>query len=241
MNTEQIIIYILAPVAGYLVSSIPFALVIGKAHGVDIRTTGSKNVGATNLGRTLGKKYFWQAFFLDALKGFLPVLTAALLVRHWNGNPDMRPPQGPAFPTWSPLLTAVACLLGHTYSVWLKFKGGKGVATSFGAVLGFWPLYTLAGLGGGLVFVVVLMVYRYISLASIVSAVAFVVLVPALGCWRNPYLDTYTPWNHLCPLVAVTLVFAGLIIWRHRGNIVRLIKGTEPKVGQRQRDKANFK
>ncbi len=84
-------------------------------------------------------------------------------------------------PSWAPLLTAMACVVGHTFPVWLKFKGGKGVATSFGVVLGFWPLYTMAGIGGGLVFIGMLLLYRYISLASMVGVSSFAVFVMVLG------------------------------------------------------------
>src|ERR1041384_2174830 len=85
MTFQHLLIYAIAPLAGYLLGSIPFAWVIGKSKGIDIRTVGSKNIGATNLGRTLGKRFFWQAFLLDAAKGFLPVLTASILVRHdWS-------------------------------------------------------------------------------------------------------------------------------------------------------------
>jgi len=252
MTSEQLIIYLLAPLAAYLLGSIPFALVIGKAHGVDIRTVGSKNIGATNLGRTLGKKYFWQAFLLDAAKGFVPVLLVALLVRHWNDvaisnagwtfytpyNTSL-PARVYLLPSWSPLLTAIAAVLGHNFPLFLKFKGGKGVATSLGVVLGFWPLYTFAGIGAALTFIFVLMVYRYISLASMLGVLAFVALVVILGNWQS--LPTYTPPDDLKPLIAVAILFAGLIIYRHKSNIARLLKGTEPQIGQKQRDKANFK
>jgi glycerol-3-phosphate acyltransferase PlsY len=241
MSTEQLVICVVFPIAGYLLGSIPFAWVIGKAHGVDIRTTGSKNIGATNLGRTLGKKYFWQAFLLDAAKGFVPVLASALLVRYWNFVGHGAQAGGYPLPSWSPLITAVACVVGHLFPLWLKFKGGKGVATGFGVVLGFWPLYTLAGLLAGFFFVFMLMVYRYISLASISAAIAFAIFVAILGSWNNRWIDTYHHWNDLLPLVMVACLFALLIIVRHHANIGRLLKGTEPKVGQREIDKSRLK
>ena len=263
MSSEQIIIFVVLPVAAYFLGSIPFAFVIGKAHGVDIRTVGSKNVGATNLGRALGIRYFWQAFFLDGAKGFVPVLAAALLVRYFNQKGvyvtgqewtpldlfrarTLRPVMGVhqiLLPNWTPLLSGAACIVGHLFPVWLKFKGGKGVATAFGVVLGFWPLYTLAGLGAGAFFVVMLMIYRYISLASMTSSVVFVLTVAWLGGWENPYVhtwlpvDTYLPWPQRWPLIVVAGLFSLLIIVRHRGNIVRLMKGTEPKVGMGRNSK----
>jgi glycerol-3-phosphate acyltransferase PlsY len=236
MTLEQTIVFIVAPLLGYLLGSVPFALLIGKSHGVDIRTVGSKNIGATNLGRTLGKKYFWQAFLLDAAKGFVPVLLVALYVRNWNADPLATLAIGwSPLPSWSPLLTAIACVLGHNFPLWLKFKGGKGVATSFGVVLGFWPLYTLAAIGAGFVFVVVLMIYRYISLGSIVGVLSFVALVFGIGQWMR-----MEP-RELNPLLAIAALFAALIIYRHKANIARLLKGTEPQVGQKERDKANMK
>jgi len=229
MTWPEVIIYIFFPVAGYLLGAVPFAWVIGKAHGVDIRTTGSKNIGATNLGRTLGAKYFWQAFSLDALKGFLPVLICSLFSRKLS------------LPSWAPLLTAAACFLGHVFPIYLKFKGGKGVATSFGVVLGFWPLYTIAGLLGGAFFVFMLLVYRYISLASITAAAVFAALVVMLSFRSPPYVNTAVSPGDRVALIAVAGFFALVIIFRHRANIARLMKGTEPKIGQREIEKAKLK
>ena len=242
MTPEQDIIYFILPAAAYLLGSIPFAFLIGKSHGVDIRTVGSKNVGATNLGRTLGMWFFWQAFLLDAAKGFVPVLVSALLIRHWNELHAAMPDAIYPLPSWPPLITGGACLLGHLFPVWLKFRGGKGVATGFGVVLGFWPLFTLAGIAGGIFFVFMLFVYRYISLASMTASMVFVAVVAALGNWRDPPpwmpVDTFLPWPQLWPLILVAGVFSLLIIVRHRANIVRLIKGTEPKVGMGRKDVA---
>jgi glycerol-3-phosphate acyltransferase PlsY len=240
MSFEQDMIFLGFPLMGYLLGSVPFAWVIGKAHGVDIRTVGSRNIGATNLGRTLGKKYFWQAFLLDAAKGFFPVLAASLIERHWNAMSPAERPFWQPLPMWAPLLTAVACVLGHLFPIWLKFKGGKGVATGFGAVLGFWPLYTIAGLLAGALFVLMLLAYRYISLASMTSSVGFVVFVAMLGSYPNRWVETYLPFPQLLPLLVVASLFALLIVVRHRANITRLIHGTEPKVGQREIDKARM-
>lgn len=231
MTTQELVLYVLFPVAGYLLGSIPFAFVIGKMRGVDIRTVGSKNIGATNLGRTLGKRYFWQAFLLDAAKGFVPVLAATFVRAHFNS---------PMFPLWTPLLTAVTCVVGHLFPLWLKFKGGKGVATGFGVVLGFWPHYTIPGVLAGLFFIFVLMVYRYISLASMTAAVAFACLVGFLGTWHNRWIDLTVDRRELGPIVGVAALFAGMIVLRHRANIVRLMNGVEPQIGQKQIDKAKM-
>jgi acyl phosphate:glycerol-3-phosphate acyltransferase len=210
MNLRQCLL-ILGPLVGYLLGSIPFGLIIGLARGVDIRKVGSGNIGATNLGRALGMRYFWYAFVLDALKGLLPTL-AVSIIAYIAG-----------LPSWVALVTGVATLCGHIFPIYLKFKGGKGVATSFGVVLGVWPIFTLAGVAAGLVFLVVFMAYRYISLASITSSVCFVPFVLVLG------LYTAQPWHSLGVLLAAAFLLALLIVVKHRANIRRLLAGTEPK------------
>jgi acyl phosphate:glycerol-3-phosphate acyltransferase len=256
MTFEQIFIFLVMPLIGYLLGSVPFAWVIGKSKGVDIRTVGSKNIGATNLGRTVGPKYFWYAFLLDAAKGFLPILISSLFVRQWNAmsaagvtpaswtfftaSSSSQIPPATFLPHWAPLLTGIACVVGHLFPLYLKFKGGKGVATGFGVVLGFWPLYTIAGVLAGLFFVFMLLIYRYISLASMTAATAFALFVAALGSWQNLWVETYLAPRDRVPLILVACLFAGLIVFRHRANLSRLMKGTEPKVGQREVDKARM-
>jgi len=206
--------------AGYLLGSIPFGLLIGLSRGVDIRRTGSGNIGATNLARALGTRFFWYAFALDAAKGFGPTLVVSVLAGRWH------------LPAWLALLTGVAALGGHMFPVYLKFKGGKGVATSFGMVLGIWPVYTLAGLGAGVIFLLVFLLYRYISLSSIVAALGFGVLVALLGLSRaSPVYQESESFRYW--LLAAVL-FALLIIVKHRGNIRRLLAGTEPKYGRQK-------
>jgi len=264
MTRDQVTIFIILPFIGYLLGSIPFAWVIGRAKGIDIRTVGSKNIGATNLGRTLGPQFFWYAFLLDAAKGFLPVLAATLFMAHVNGaiaetwaatatpqnasafellSSYLTPVPTPPFlePYWAPLITGCACVLGHLFPVWLKFKGGKGVATAFGVVLGFWPLFTLSGLIAGAFFVFMLMVYRYISLASMSASVVFVLCVATLGLSTRLPFFFYMSWHARFPLVLIAALFAAAIIFRHRANIGRLIKGTEPQIGKREMDKARLK
>ena len=142
-------------------------------------------------------------------------------------------------PPWALLLTGVAAFLGHLFPIFLKFKGGKGVATSFGVVLGFWPLYTLAGIGATLVFLLILFLWRYISLSSIIGALAFPILVLTLARWINlPILVAYRDWSALSPPLAVATLLAALIIIRHRSNIRRLIAGTESKIGQKKTNSA---
>jgi len=251
VTAEQLVVFVAFPVAGYLLGSVPFAWVVGKMKGVDIRTVGSKNIGATNLGRTLGKHYFVLGFLLDAGKGFFPVLAVSLFVRHYNAQ-YLTPTGGPydmlgqylgafnGLPHWAPLVTAAACFLGHLFPVWLGFKGGKGVATSFGVVLGYWPLYTVAGLAAGLIFVVVRVATRYISVSSIVASVAFAVLVAGLSMVKTRYVNLYVGGSDRVVVIAVAAFFAAMIVWRHRGNIGRLMQGTEPQIGKKERDKAKM-
>src|ERR1700722_7417210 len=170
MTTAQTLL-LLAPLA-YLVGSIPFGLIVGLANGVDVRKAGSGNIGATNVGRLLGKKFFWIVFSLDLLKGMLPSLAAGWLV-HFSVVDRS------TVLLW--LLVAFAAIVGHMFSLFLKFKGGKGVATSAGVLLGIWPYYTLPAMPAVLIFWIVFAIFGYISLASMIGAAAFVVLYVAIG------------------------------------------------------------
>lgn len=218
MTSYEIIVYIAGPILAYLLGAVPFALLIGKAHGVDIRTVGSKNIGATNLGRTLGMKYFFQAFALDAFKGFLPVFVIHLIGQRGG------------LPEWAALISGLAAMLGHIFPVYLGFKGGKGVATSFGVVMGLWPVFTLAGIAATIVFVIIFFGWRYISLASIIGSIAFSTFVAMLAR-EDHYVQTRVPDKDFWPLVTIALILTLLIVVRHRANIGRLLKGTEPKFG----------
>src|SRR3712207_4017573 len=132
---------LLVPVA-YLLGSVPFGLIVGRAKGVDPRTSGSGNIGATNVGRLLGGKFFALVFVLDLLKGLLPMIAAGLVL-------GFRAEDRTGYLLW--LLVGFAAILGHMFSAFLKFKGGKGVATSAGVMLGLWPYFTLPGLVGAAV------------------------------------------------------------------------------------------
>jgi acyl-phosphate glycerol 3-phosphate acyltransferase len=138
----------------FLLGSIPFSLLIGLVKGVDIRTVGSKNVGATNLGRALGGRYFALGFVCDMLKGLAPVLAVGMLFG-LIGASDMTPAHA-----WAWLGVVAAAVLGHMFSPWVGFKGGKGVATGLGALLGVYPMLTVPALGGAVVFGVVFALWR---------------------------------------------------------------------------------
>jgi glycerol-3-phosphate acyltransferase PlsY len=210
-------------VVAYLLGSVPFGLLVGLAKGKDPRKFGSGNIGATNAARALGgKKWFFLIFTLDMLKGLLPMVAAGLLLHGQAKTPT-------TYTLW--LATGLAAILGHVFSVFLKFKGGKGVATSAGVMLGVWPYYTIPGLVALGVFAVVLMVWRHVSLASIVAAVSVPVAYVLIGLTRSP------PWpvfGDQWPLLAFALTIAGLIVYRHRSNIARLKAGTELRLAKKK-------
>ena len=216
---------VISIIIAYLIGGIPFGLLLGLMRGVDIRTQGSGNIGATNAGRVLGMRYFWYAFALDFLKGFAPVLVVDLIMRHWHG------------PVWLPLVTAAAAICGHVFPCYLKLKGGKGVATTFGVVMGVWPVLTLSGLGAALVFLLVFLVYRIISLSSLAGVAAFMILIPIMGHDIGPIDGFLYPqsWSKLTPLILTGCLIGALIIIKHRGNIRRLLNGTEPRMGEKHK------
>ena len=197
-------------IAAYLVGGIPFGFLIGKMRGVDVRTVGSKNIGATNVFRTVGKKWGVLAFACDVLKGLIPTL----LAKQWALDPEL-PPDG----SWFPLVVGVMCVVGHMLTPYMKFRGGKGVATAFGMLLGLAP--ALVGTAFAL-FAVIFALSHYISLGSI-SAAAFLMV----AVWF-PILGT-EGWRNLPQCVLVTLM-AAFVIFKHRANIGRLISGTESKI-----------
>lgn len=221
----------------FLSGSIPFGLLIGKMKGVDVRQVGSGNIGATNLGRALGRRYFWLCFALDFLKGFLPTLLGGLVLGI-AGRLDL-PPRDSAL--W--LAIMFASVLGHVFCPWLGFKGGKGVATSLGALLGVWPALTIPGLGGLTVFVGVLLLWRYVSLASIAASVVIPVCVAAwfhlasIGLGSHPAGQVKVV--HMLPYLGLTVALGGLVIYRHKSNLARLRAGTESKIGSRVAPKPN--
>lgn len=187
---------ILLLIGAYLLGSVPTGLLLAKAFGIDIREAGSGNIGATNVYRTVGRKLGIITLICDCLKGLIPVLIA-----RWLDLPDI----------WVAAI-GLAALLGHVYTVWLKFKGGKGVATALGVFLGTSPLSVLVAL---FVFIAVIYIWRYVSLASITAAAVLPVLV-----WF---------FSGKQELVAMSFIIAAVVIFRHHENIARLRAGTESK------------
>lgn len=207
--------YAILIIGAYLLGSIPFGLLIAAAHGKDLRSIGSGNIGATNLARALGKKWAYFCFCLDVAKGLAPTLVAALTL---SSPPEIRE-------LFLALVVGCAAVLGHIFPIYVKFRGGKGVATSFGVALGLWPYYTICSLFALAVWVVTVLIWRYVSLASIAASVVFP-LVLLLAILLTP------PWNfaNLWPLLIAAVAIPLMVIIRHRENIKRLITGTESKI-----------
>ena len=201
MNVTCTILAVLA----YLLGAIPNGFLIAKAKGIDIRKVGSGNIGATNVYRSVSKKLGLLTFALDAVKGAVPAIWFPKLAAGCGGGTT---------PSWLPLLFGGLAIVGHTWPVYLKFKGGKGVATSAGALIAIAPAATGVGV---LCWFITLVTTRYMSVASIVAAI----VVPAVGWWRYSREGLSLP-------VALT-VLGALIIWRHKGNLVRLRNGTESR------------
>ena len=203
----------------YVIGSIPFSfLVVRLMTGVDIRREGSRNVGATNVARTAGKAAGVIALVGDLAKGVGAVMLARWLVAQpgWPFAPGMQPWESREF--WVALAGLVA-VLGHMFPVWLKFHGGKGVATAAGV---FGALNPIVLAGAVIVFAIVLLVFRYVSLASIVTAAAVPVLFRFLAA-GGPYWHT-----------VISIVIAIAVIAKHHSNISRMVGGTERKMGQKK-------
>jgi len=190
-------------VAAFLSGSVPWSWILGKFRGIDIRSKGSGNTGATNLFRICGKVAGISGLLLDTLKGALPVLAAK------HGIPGILPPIG----DWALALTGIFAVLGHVFSPWLGFRGGKGVATTLGVLLILSPLTTASALA---VFVLVLSVTRYVSLGSISAAAAVI-----------PFVFIFEPGR--LPVQIIICFVAALVVVRHKSNIVKLLHGKESR------------
>jgi glycerol-3-phosphate acyltransferase PlsY len=194
---------ILLTILAYLIGSIPFGLLVAKLNGIDIRKEGSGNIGATNVLRVVGKGWGIFTLILDALKGFIPAFFFPML-----GNVD---------PVYGVLFGFVA-IIGHTLPVYLKFKGGKGVATSAGMLLGVAPVAVGVGI---FCFIVTVIISRYVSLASILAAIA-VGIMAWVGVEKALIVKI------------VLTVMSVMIVWLHRANIKRLMNGTENRFGKKK-------
>jgi glycerol-3-phosphate acyltransferase PlsY len=207
----------LAALVAYLVGSLPFGLILGKLiRGIDIREHGSKNIGATNVARVVGGKWGAVVLVLDALKGALPVLLLPNALRSSDGSGFLH----------LQVICGIAAMLGHMFPCWLGFRGGKGVATAAGVVLVMAPIASVVALATfGLCF----LVSRIVSLSSILAVSAFT--VAQLWLLRpNPF--SAETWS----LAAFSIGAPALIIYQHRANIGRLLRGEEPRFQPKKRE-----
>jgi len=202
-------ILIIVVIVSYLLGSIPFGyLIVRKTVGADIRETGSGGTGATNVSRRAGKAAGIYTLALDALKGAVAVVWAVVLV----GSSSRA--------AWIVTAAAIAVIVGHIFPVWLKFRGGKGVATGVGVFLMLAPIALVCA---GILFLAIVLFTRYVSLGSVVAAATIPLFVWLQSVFVTPVAD-------LRPLLTAAVVCAALIVFAHRGNIGRLAHGTEAQI-----------
>jgi glycerol-3-phosphate acyltransferase PlsY len=211
--------YVIVAIAAYLLGSVPTGFLVARARGIDIRAAGSGNIGATNAMRVLGKPAGIFVLLMDALKGYvacawLPPLIFNWLAPHYSGLFVDFKIQPVELQVRFHVVAGIFAVLGHNYTCWLKFKGGKGIATSAGVYLALAPLPLLIA---AVVFILALLATRYVSVGSISAAVALTAAVWML-----------TPHNVL--LGIVTTVLGVLAIYKHKGNLQRLAAGTESRL-----------
>jgi acyl phosphate:glycerol-3-phosphate acyltransferase len=223
-----VLAYTVVVVAAYLLGSIPFGFLVAKAKGVDIRSVGSGNIGATNAMRVLGKPAGILVLMADALKGYAACLLGLFIHIYFsnqltglhsstsdNGTNSFEELLN-SF-SYFPIIAGIFAVLGHNYPCWLKFKGGKGIATSAGVYLALAPWAVLVAL---IVFILAVLFTRYVSVGSIAAAITLPVTV-----W------VMTPQNLL--LCVVTTALGALAIYKHKSNIQRIMAGTENRLGQK--------
>jgi glycerol-3-phosphate acyltransferase PlsY len=202
--------YILTALVAYLLGSIPTGFLVGKMRGIDIREVGSGNIGATNVLRALGTVAGVMVMLADALKGWLAVAVLARISAHWFlTSPSALQLEGMA------VLAGLCAILGHNFTCWLRFKGGKGIATSAGVLVALVPYALLIILA---VWLLVLAVSGYVSLASVCAS------------FTLPFATWLT--GRSVTLIVVTAAMAALAIWKHRANLKRLAAGTEHRLGK---------
>jgi len=219
--------------AAFLAGSIPFGPIVARLRGVDLRKVGSGNIGATNVSRALGWKWGVLVYVLDAAKGAAPVLAAGA----WAGTLGRDPAEVARADMWWWLMLPIAAVLGHMFSPFVGFKGGKGVATGSGAMLAVYPVLTAPLLIAIGLWAVLLASTRYMSVASIAAAACIPLAVAAIAGLRTGEgtPDGELPLAHAVPALVVTGAVALLVITKHRGNIERLLAGTEHRLGSKKR------
>ena len=210
--------YLITAIAAYFVGSIPTGFLIAKSRGVDIRKVGSGNMGATNVFRALGKKAGTFVLIVDLLKGCLGCLIVGGLILQWAAPSaeDLAQARERVY-----VVAGVCAILGHNFTCWLNFKGGKGIATSAGVMLAWVPL---AFLGVLIVWLSVFLTSRYVSLASILAAIVLPIITWLIGA------------GHL--MITVTICLSLMAIYKHRTNIQRLLAGTENRFVKKKKEEA---
>ena len=198
---------------GYLIGSVPFGYLAGRIAGIDIRKFGSGNIGATNVVRVLGSRYGYPVFVFDFFKGVAAVQVSTLI----SGSLHFSQPNNEL----CGIVAGVSSVIGHSYPVWLSFKGGKGVATSGGVIFSLMPF---AALIVGVVWIVMFLMTRYVSVASISAAVALPVAVAGIIYFRQAGAAV---------LLYFSIFLAVFVVIRHRSNLSRLLNGTEPRFHRR--------
>lgn len=200
--------WLLIVILSYLIGSIPSGYLVARTQGIDIRQHGSRNIGATNVLRVMGKKWGYLVFLCDSSKGFLAVKLGMVIAAQSS--------------VVGGVIAAIACILGHNYTFWLGFKGGKGIATSGGVILALFPIIVICCVL--VVWVVVFYVGKYVSLASIAAAVVLPFAV---------FLIVEKKGSEFWTLFGFSVLIGALAVWRHQTNIVRLMNGTESRFGKR--------
>ena len=210
--------FVLVAVIGYLMGAIPFALIISKRMaGIDISKHGSGNLGGTNVLRVLGFKAGVLVMALDLAKAFVPVMLAKFII-----GDDVLSIAGLTIDwQWGQVITALMVMVGHSWSVYIKFRGGKGAAAYFGGWFAIWPVGPVAALIGGVILIVTVWLSKYMSLGSIIGSLSILCLFMVLT------LTDISPPIYLI----YSLIAAALIVYQHRSNISRLQAGTENRMG----------
>jgi acyl phosphate:glycerol-3-phosphate acyltransferase len=208
-SVSEVLIIVLTGIIGYLLGSVNSSLVVGKFYGVDVRNHGSGNAGATNTLRTLGKKAAIIATLGDMVKGFIACIIGLLIAKK----------TGMISEEMGIMIAGIAAIIGHNWPIFFKFKGGKGVLTSLAVVLMMDPIIALIALG---TFIIVAAITRFVSLGSIVATLLFTILAA-------------TMFGKSSEFIIFSSILTFLIIFRHRTNIVRIIKGTESKLGAKKK------
>ena len=223
------------PFIAFLAGSIPFGLLIAKAKGVNIREHGSGNIGATNVLRVVGKPYGIACLILDLLKGLIPTMVGISLFTYTGDTNPMAIEALSGYAIELPqmkaqilqIVTALAAVLGHNYSPWIGFKGGKGIATSGGVLIALMPAAIVILLA---IWAILFWSTKYVSIASMGASICLPILT-LFGSWYHGKLQAGT-WNK--PLFVFSIIIALLAVWRHRSNIKSLINGTENKFGKKK-------